>query len=95
MGCDTILPDRKAVRIDGCDVAETDDRVAIRQNQLEIGQRTARYDHSDFCDRHRSDRSCQRTESPLTSNSTREDQRERGPADDGLARCQALPATSS
>ena len=86
MGRDPLSVDLKAAPLDARDVAETDDRVAIWQHQLRIGQRAARYDHSDFRHRHRRDRSRQRTESPLASNSTGKDQRQRGSADDRLAK---------
>ena len=87
--------DLKAVPWTLCDVAETDDRVAIWQRKLRIGQRAARYDHSDFGCRYCRDSSGQRTESPLASNSTGKDQRERVPPTIASPRCQTFPATSS
>ena len=88
---DPMSVDLKAVPLDARDVAETDDRVAIWQGKLESGRRAARYDQSDFGDRYCRDGSGQSTEGPLASNSTGEDQRERGPADDGLAEVPDFP----
>jgi hypothetical protein len=64
MGRDPMSVDLKAASLDTSNVAETDDRVAVWQGKLRIGQRAARYDQPDFGCRYCRDSSGQRAESP-------------------------------